>query len=107
MPHDYNYKKLPEHIRDSVQRYIEQGAPPGDFLTAVIRNDLKESFGRADDINIARMFDIVDFFYNEAPLECWGSPEEMEKWIKDGGVDGIIQARRSLSRKNLPQKKPA
>jgi len=71
MPYEPNYTKLPEHISDGVQRYIEQGVIPESFLQAVIQNNLRESFARADKINIARMFDIVSFFYNEAPFNCW------------------------------------
>ena len=56
-----NYSKLPKHIQGGVKRYIERGVLPGDFLQAVICNDLKESFGRADDINISKMFNIVNF----------------------------------------------
>ena len=78
----FNYSILPEHIRDGAKRYIERGIPPGDFLRAVICNNLKESFARADRINIHRMFDIVSFFYNEAPAGCWGSIQKMERWIK-------------------------
>ncbi len=84
-----NYSKLPSHIQDGVERYIEHGVPPGDFLTAVICNDLRESFGRADEVNIARMFDIVGFFYNEAPGGCWGSLEKMKRWVKIGGLNGL------------------
>jgi len=80
-----NYTLLPEHIRGGAQRWIERGVDPGDFLTAVICNNLTESFGRADDINLHRMFDIVSFFYNEAPSECWGSKEKMEVWRKKHG----------------------
>ena len=77
----YNYNKLPEHIRGATQRYIERGILPGDFLQAVICNDLKESFARADEENIAKMFDIVSFFYNEVPRLCWGSKERMKTWM--------------------------
>lgn len=77
-----NYNLLPEHIRSGVKSYIEDGIPPGDFLQAVISNNLSESFARADRINIARMFDIVSFFYNEAPSTCWGTNERMLNWIK-------------------------
>ena len=76
-----DYSKLPEHIQSSVQGYIEDHCPVESFLEAVICNDLKESFGRADEINIARMFDIVSFFYNEAPISCWGSKEKMNAWL--------------------------
>ncbi len=76
-----NYDELPEGLRDGVKWYIEDGVPPGGFLTAVIQNDLTESFARADENNIRRMFDIVKWFYNEAPRDCWGSKEAMERWV--------------------------
>ena len=82
MPYTINYDRLPPHIRDGVKRYIEHGIKPGDFLTAVIQNNLKESFARADETNIERMFDIVSFLYNEVPLLCWGSPERMKNWME-------------------------
>jgi len=80
-----NYDLLPEHIQGGVYRYIEEHCPVGDFLQAVISNKLKESFMRADNINIARIFDIVSFFYNEAPSDCWGSEEKMQAWLGKGG----------------------
>lgn len=75
-----DYTILPEHIRDGVRLYIEKGIIPGSFLQAVICNKLKESFMYADGINQMRMFDIVKFFYNEAPISCWGSEERMRTW---------------------------
>ena len=92
-----DYSKLPAHIQGGAKRYIEHGVKPGDFLTAVICNDLKESFGRADETNIERMFDIVDFFYNEAPGLCWGSEKKVQKWIEAGGLDGIAKTTKSNS----------
>ena len=77
-----NYEMLPNHMVLGVKGYIEDGTPPGDFLTAVICNDLTEAFARADETNIARMFDIVSFFYSEAPLACWKTKEKMDFWIK-------------------------
>ena len=86
---DINYNLLPEHIAAGAQRYIERGEDVGDFLRAVICNDLKESFGRADAVNRARMFEIVSFFYNEAPGSCWGSPQAMTKWMQHQGMQGL------------------
>ena len=85
MPEVIDYDCLPIHIRGGVERYIEQGVQPGHFLAAVICNQLKESFMYADEYNTARMFDIVNFFYNEAPLGCQGSPKKMIAWMKQGG----------------------
>jgi len=83
-----DYKRLPKHIRGGAKRYIEDGISPGSFLSAVICNNLTESFARADETNISKMFDIVRFFYNEAPSQCWGSPKEMEDWVEKGGLHG-------------------
>lgn len=77
-----NYKQLPAHIRHGVQKYIEEGVIPGSFLQAVITNNLSESFGRADNVNRERLSDIVNFFYNEAPSQCWGSAEKMQAWAE-------------------------
>ena len=80
-PKDIDYNILPEHLRPGTKRYIEERIQPGNFLTAVICNNLKESFARADDICLERMFNIVDFFYNQAPMNCWGSEEKMKAWL--------------------------
>lgn len=80
--------KVPEHIRPGIEMYIREGRPVGKFLSYVICNKLKESFMYADEININRMFDIVNFFYNQAPFSCWGSEEKMKAWIEQGGENG-------------------
>ena len=67
MIQDINYERLPLHLQGGVQRYIEQGVPPGDFLTAVITNDLLLATSHADDTSLAALRDIVRFFYNEPP----------------------------------------
>jgi hypothetical protein len=79
---DINYNLIPEHIRDGMKRYIEEGIPPGGFLMAVLENNLTEAYKRADHINKERIPDIVDFVYNELPLQCWGSPNKVSEWIK-------------------------
>ena len=84
-----DYSILPEHMRDGARLYIENGIEPGSFMSAVICNDLMEAFGRADMINKLCMFDIVRFFYNEAPAGCHGSPATMDAWVKSGGLKGL------------------
>jgi len=83
-----NLELLPEHIRGGVKRYVEEGIEPGGFLRAVISNDLSGAFGKADSINSANLENIIKWFYNYAPSQCWGSPEKMVKWMKKGGMKG-------------------
>lgn len=75
------YDRLPQSLRGAAYRYVEYGILPGDFLIAVLSNDLKEACARADDDNRNRLFDIVSWFYNEAPSPCWGSPEKVRVWV--------------------------
>jgi len=75
---------VPAQMMAAIQRYIKHKYPVGDFLTAVITNNLKESINRADDNNLKNLPAFVHFFYNEAPPQCWGSVENMKNWLESG-----------------------
>ena len=79
---------IPEHMRESVLAWIETGRPVGNFLTAVISNDLFMAIGKADDINRHALPDYMTYFFNYAPGGCWGSRKAVEEWHKQGGVRG-------------------
>ena len=72
---------IPNYMMAGIRRYIKKGIPPGDFLRAVICNDLTDAVSRADDVNLYNLPAYAGYFYNEAPGNCWGSREKMEKWI--------------------------
>ena len=80
MPKEINYDRIPEHCRDSLKLYVEHGVPTGNFLHAVLSNDLVRAFALADHINEVRMKAYAAFLYNEAPRGCWGSPEAVKNW---------------------------
>jgi hypothetical protein len=79
---------LPEHIRHGVEDYVLHGAEPGDFLHALVTNDLRRTCEHADRINRLVLFDIVSWFYNYAPSQCWGSPELYARWVEHKGLTG-------------------
>ena len=79
---DVALQMLPEHGRDTMKNYIMHGIPTGNFLSALMSNDLCETFGRADEFNRPRIYDYVFFLYNYAPSTCWGSREKVDAWIK-------------------------
>jgi len=81
--YDVDYSKLPEHMREGAQMYVEHGLEPGGFLSAVLSNDLVGAFGKADEINFARMSDWAEWLWNEAPHRCWGSPAKVRQWIDE------------------------
>lgn len=72
---------VPEHTRPGIINYIKHHRTPGSFLLAVFENKLKETIERADIENIQNIPAIVNFLYNYAPSNCWGSPEKVKKWL--------------------------
>lgn len=87
---DFNddYAQIPEHMQSALRRYVLQGLKPGDFLTAVICNDLRNAVGRADSDNLPLLKLYVQWFYNVAPGTCWGSRDIMVRWMEEraGGL---------------------
>lgn len=90
----YSGQSVPEHIRGGLCRYINEGVPAGDFLTAVLSNDLREALGRADDINRAMLFATVSWLHCEAPSRCWGNPDRVKLWV---GAHKLARDGRDLS----------
>ena len=82
------YERLPEHMREGVTRYIDDGVPPGTFLTYALANNLAEAYVRADNKNKANMEYWASWLLWECPQEAWGSMEKVEKWIRRGGLNG-------------------
>jgi hypothetical protein len=78
---EVNYHDLPEHMQDGARRYVEDGTKPGDFMVAVLSNDLVGALERADPINAARIHDWAIWLKWEAPGNCWGSSEKVAAWI--------------------------
>jgi hypothetical protein len=74
--------KVTEQAGLALTLYIEKGIPPGPFLTAVICNDLMSAVSHADTDNIKLIPSYVKYLFNEAPGDCWGSPEIMQTYMR-------------------------
>jgi hypothetical protein len=85
-------------MQDAMRLYIENGIDGGNFLNAVLCNDLMGATARADYINRGRLFDFCDFLYNEVPEGCHGSREKVEAWIARGGLKGQAEKERMKER---------
>lgn len=68
-------------IKSALDRYARTGMPLGNFLTAVVENNLMEALGRADSYNRATIHQICSYVYNEMPHTCHGSPERVAAWL--------------------------
>lgn len=83
---------IPSHMHGAVRRYVMHGIAPGQFLTAVLCNDLKEAFARADDDNTAAMLGWVRFMHNYMPANSQGSLDQFRAWLERGGLASEAEA---------------
>jgi hypothetical protein len=72
---------VPEHAFLGLRRYALDKTPVGGFLTAVLKNDLREAVFRADAENLRQLEAIVRFVHWELPGNCWGDAAKVEAWL--------------------------
>jgi hypothetical protein len=75
------HEAVPEHLRDGLWHYVREGRPTGHFLECVLSNDLAGAMGRADEESRGGLYAVVRWLYNEAPSNCWGTPERVKAWL--------------------------
>lgn len=73
----------------ALERYIATGYPIGDFLTAILSNDLMKACHHADGNNKANLPAFAGYLYNKAPMTCHGSRRIVELWQQIGGQAGM------------------
>lgn len=77
---------VPAHLIPGLVRYIVYGIPTGDFLRAVLSDNLMDAMGRADEETAERMKQICSFLYHHSPAACRGSDEAVTQWIVRNGA---------------------
>lgn len=73
---------VPNILIEGLAKYVEHKIPTGDFLRAILSNDLMQAVSRADNYNINYLREIVTYIHSELPVGCYGSKEAVERWIK-------------------------
>lgn len=73
---------IPPHMIVALKTYIFEGAHLGNFLTALLCNDLMETMGRADDTNIMVVPWYCGILYNYMPRIMRGDREAINAWIE-------------------------
>lgn len=70
-----------EPTKTALFNYLNKRQCPGNFLTAVLTNNLIEAVQYADEKNTTSLPNLVKWLYQNAPMACWGSDEAVEKWL--------------------------
>ena len=71
---------IPSRMIPDLVCYIVHGIHPGNFLSAVVSNDLMDAVARADEENQKLLVEYSTFLYNYAPIGCFGSKEAFLNW---------------------------
>jgi hypothetical protein len=74
--------QLPDHLKDSIDAYVREGRPVGNFLRSCIENNLLDAVARADPDNHTALIAVVGYLSNMCPERCWGSIEKYDLWLE-------------------------
>lgn len=75
------YPQIPQRMTDALARYIFDRIPTGDFLRAVLENDLRKAVGYADAENLALLPTYAQIVHALAAHGAAGSPAAVQKWL--------------------------
>ena len=75
------YAAIPQRMIPPLYAYVLEGKKPGDYLTAVLCNNLWQSSFCADSENVKLMREWALLVYNYTPSGCNGSKEAMDRWM--------------------------
>lgn len=73
---------IPLNIKSAIDGYVDHGYPVGDFVYAVLCNNLFEAIARADVESQFALPEICKYIFNLAPAPCWGSKKKVKDWIE-------------------------
>jgi hypothetical protein len=88
-PYLFQGFSIPTYMMAGLFYYLHHGRRPGDFLMAVLKNDLEKAVAYADDHNLRNLPAYVGYMYNEMPAKSWGSPKKVKAWIMNHGMIGV------------------
>jgi hypothetical protein len=80
--------KVPVSTLYNIREYVLSGVSQGDFMRAVLTNNLRESIAHADLDNRRHLANIVVYLTNYAPATCWGDEDTYRTWVKNRGAIG-------------------
>ena len=81
-----NWDTIPNPAMEpGLKIYLETGQLPGDFLQALLSNNLIDVFARADTTNYKLIQDWCWWIHGEFPDNAWGDKATMMSWSEQGG----------------------
>jgi hypothetical protein len=73
-------EELPEHLREGMRLYLQDGVTPGGWMCAVLDNDLSNAVQRCDDRALGTLRNLFEWLCMYAPASAWGAPDKRAAW---------------------------
>ena len=81
----YHGYDIPDHTRETLERYLLEGLNPGGFVSAMLALDMQRALQSADTANRNCIWIIGRWILEHAPDGSWGSYEQIKFWTNDVG----------------------
>lgn len=76
-------------LQAELSAYIDRRQVPGDFLIAVLANDLRAALGAASEVEQASLPALVSWLRERAPRGSWGSVGLVDSWLRGADERGV------------------
>jgi hypothetical protein len=76
--------------KTTIDNYILQGIPVGDFLRNLLCDNWRHAIAHADVENKRDLAEICEYLRFNCPASCIGSADKYEEWIAHQGWQGLI-----------------
>lgn len=77
-----HYKKIPEHLRAGIMKYLVYRCRPGSGLASIIEDcNAANVVARCDDDTLGALRLIVQFFQGYVPGYIHGNREAVDRWV--------------------------
>jgi hypothetical protein len=86
-----DWSPIPDHLRVSLKRYVNEGRVPGDFLVGILSNDLKMAVDSSNGELFSQVPAITAFINLYLPEHCYGSDERVTFWEYMCGIQGLAE----------------
>jgi len=77
---------IPPRVLAAINNYVWYAQPTGDFVSAVLSNDLLRAVGRADERSLNAIKAICVYIHNAVPSVCYGNKEAVLNHLRKQGI---------------------
>lgn len=79
----FKYWRVRDDYAEPLYNYLVYGFNPGSFWTSVLANNFVDAMLHSHpNNNVNALKDVSRFIVDTMPVECWGSYENVNNWIK-------------------------